>query len=97
MTEFYQGWMIELIRVRENFQAVCHSPMGEKFTDSAIYENQFAALQGAFRLIDQFYGCHALRVVLREFFEARVLDLSEWQSLSQSLETFWLQFTRSPS
>ncbi|MBF2026837.1 MAG: hypothetical protein IGS48_08730 [Oscillatoriales cyanobacterium C42_A2020_001] len=97
MTEFYQGWMIELIRVKENFQAVCHSPLGENFTDSVIYESQFTALQGAFRLIDQFYSCHALRVVLRELFEAGKLDFNEWQSLNQSLETFWLQFMRSPS
>jgi len=86
MTEFYQGWMVELLFVERCFQFTCHSPHGKQVRGSTLYPSRLEALQAAFMLINQFSGCYALRSLLREWYETEVLEFAEYQSLCQSLD-----------
>jgi hypothetical protein len=98
MTEFYQGWMVELSVVEAQFQFTCTSLTGENLTNSTFYPNQLSALRAAFALIDQFLACHALRLIIRENFESNTLSFEDWQNLNQSLDYIGrVQFIQSPS
>ncbi|MDX2228320.1 MAG: hypothetical protein NW220_01690 [Leptolyngbyaceae cyanobacterium bins.349] len=97
MTEFYQGWMIQLVVAEAQFQFICSSPTGEELTNTTVYPNQLNAFRAAFTLIDRLLACYALRLVLREIFEANTLSFEEWEKLNQFLDyTARVQFSRSP-
>lgn len=86
MTEFYQGWMIELIQTEEQFRFVCCSPLGESLSNAIFYPQATLALQAALVLIDHFLACASLRSALRDCFERGRIEFEVWQPLAQSLE-----------
>jgi hypothetical protein len=85
LTDFYCGWMIEIVSIEEGFQSICRSPVGEQLKDCEIYPNLTQAWQSGIAIIDQTIACCALRSFLRESYEAGRLEFGEWQLLNQSL------------
>jgi hypothetical protein len=85
LTDFYRGWMIEIVSIEEGFQSICRSPVGEKLRDYGIYPHLNQAWRSGIVMIDQTIARCALKNFLRESYEAGRLEFGEWQLLSQSL------------
>lgn len=86
LIEFYHGWMIELMTVDQQYQFICRSPMGERFSDESLYRNKSLAFQKALQLVDHFLACALLRSALRESYEAGRVSMEDWLPLAHSLE-----------
>lgn len=85
VTDFHRSWMIEVTSLESGFQSVCCSSVGNQLSDRKVYTCQSAAWKAAVDLIDRFYACYAIDLVLRDVYEAGQLRFEEWQMLSQSL------------
>ena len=90
-TEFYQGWLVELLHSEAGYQFSCYSPTRLKMVSDSCYASHLNALQGAMQYIDQVLTCQGLRKVLREMMEAQKLSLEEFQGLAKFLEQVCLE------
>jgi len=87
ITDFHRGWLIEVQRLADGFQALCISSSGMEFSDRILYAQPLQAQQKAIQLINHFFASSALKQILRELFEAEKLNFEEWQTLSASLNS----------
>lgn len=85
LTDFYRGWMIEIVRQDIGFQSVCYSPSRQRLDDDVMYSREFLALNAGRALVDLHLACQQFSGVLRELYESEKLEFEEWRSLTQSI------------
>ncbi|MBW4657460.1 MAG: hypothetical protein KME15_02205 [Drouetiella hepatica Uher 2000/2452] len=85
LSDFYQGWLIEISFAEGGFQIVCFSPCRERIRDFIPCKSVTEALKVAQDAVNWRMACQALSGFLRERFEAKGLCFEEWRSLHQSL------------
>jgi hypothetical protein len=85
LTDFYRGWMIEIVQQNNGFQSVCHSPARQRLDDDVMYSREFLALNAGRALVDLHLACQQFSGVLRELYELEKLDFEEWRSLTESI------------
>ncbi len=85
LTDFYRGWMIEIVHQGNGFQSVCYSPSRQRVDDDVMYSQDFLALSAGRALVDLYLACQQFSGVLRELYESGKLDFEEWRSLTQSI------------
>jgi len=85
LSDFYQGWLIEIFSTDGGFQLICYSPCREKIRDFVTYRSEVEALQVAQYVVNWRAACQSLSGFLRDQFEIDHLGFEEWRSLHQSL------------
>ncbi|WP_448597830.1 hypothetical protein [Thermoleptolyngbya sp.] len=85
LTDFYRGWMIEVVPQGIGYTSVCYSPSRQRIDDDVLYSRDFLALNAGKALVDLYLACQQFSSVLRELYESDKLEYEEWRSLSQSI------------
>lgn len=85
LTDFYRGWMIEVVPQGIGYTSVCYSPSRQRIDDDVVYSRDFLALNAGKALVDLYLACQQFSGVLRELYESEKLEYEEWRSLSQSI------------
>lgn len=85
LTDFYQGWMIEITKTEAGYRCICYNSNRQRLSDPTLHPRDLYALAAAKRLIDDVIARCTLANFLREIYELNKLEFEEWQSLQRSL------------
>lgn len=85
LIDFYQSWVIELVKEEDGYRSVCYSASRKRLHIRQVYEEQFQAIRAAKQMISRYEACSQLSQLVRDWYEQHQLSLEEWRSLNASL------------
>lgn len=85
LTDFYQGWVIELVIEEEGYRCICYSISRKRLHLRQIYTEEFEATKAAKQMISRYEACSQLGRLVRDLYERERVSLEEWRLLNSSL------------